>query len=93
MENGDVTALVRAYENGLYSFQELAAKLLDWADTQSLDQLTADLPEPVCGRFMDLLRKLYDNDLAAEAFVSLHKDGHIEAEKLATIRAWISRQR
>ena len=88
----DVSSLVLAYEDGLYTSGELVAKILEQSDTASLDDLTASLPHSLRDTFVRLARQLYDNDRPAEAFKELHSTGHIPARRLATVRAWLSRQ-
>jgi hypothetical protein len=83
---------VRAYDEGLYTFPELASKLLELAETHSLDDLTRALPEPLRARCVEHLRARYANDLPPDAFVSIKSDARMTPELLETLRAWLSRQ-
>ncbi len=88
----DVPALVGTYENGLYTFAELSAKLIEWSDIRSLDHLTHGLPGPLRERFVQEARRRYENAEPAEAFANLRDEGHIPHKRLADLRAWLARQ-
>lgn len=87
-----VQAVVGSYEEGLYTFPELAAKLLELSASHSLDDLAAALPDGLRARFVAHLKGIYANDLPAEEFVSLTGDARMSPVRLADLRDWLSRQ-
>ena len=57
MKVGDVATLVSGYEKGLYTFQELVAKLVDWSDAHSLEHLAAELPDALRDELREVRRR------------------------------------
>ena len=93
MTNSDnIPGLVRSYEDGVYTFEELAAKFLALSDDVEIDAIMAQVPQPLAQRFIEWARKLYDNDVPAQDFVDVHSEATMPEARLASIRAWLKRQ-
>jgi len=87
-----VQALVGSYEDGIYTFSEIAWKLLELSESHDLDDLTSALPHALRAEFLELMKEHYANDLPAESFVSPRHDEHMSPTVLQNLRAWLSRQ-
>ena len=87
-----VQALIGSYKDGVYTFSEIAWKLVELSEAHDLDDLTSALPHALRSDFVALMKEHYANDLPAESFVSPNSDGHMSPIVLENLRAWLSRQ-
>jgi hypothetical protein len=87
----ELTELIEMYEQGAWSRGDYFYRITLLAPEVSIDELLPELPTSDRDDFVRWLRETYDNDVAADHFVSIgHRDDPSRTrERINSLRAWL----
>lgn len=87
----DLTELVAMYNEGSWSTGDFFHQVTLLVPQVAVQTIIEQLPGECRDEFADWLRKTYDNDLPADAFISIGQqdDLTLRVPRLAALRAWL----
>jgi hypothetical protein len=91
----DLNQLLEAYDDGVYTHDDLLSRILSLSSVHPIDDIIASLPEPWKDEFLSWARRMFDNAIPLSDFVHITQGSpnDDDLEPIVRVREWFRAHR